>query len=209
MSNIFVLPIFVDVKRIQEEAITSDLHKKYPRFNFIILMASRMVKEKNISLAIRVMATIIRRDPRIGIIIVGGGPEEKKLKLEIQNLKLADNVVLEPWNDDIYSYYKTADLFLLTSNYEGFGLSVIEAMAAGCPVVMTDVGCAGMLIKNMENAAVVSVGDEDKIVSAVLNLISNAKLRAEFRERGKIIGQSLPDKSKYLQLYLQSWLSAL
>ena len=62
---------------------------------------------------------------------------------------------MEPWTDDPFSYYKTADLFLLTSNYEGYGMAVVEAMAAGCPVIMTDVGLAGEVLIDKKDGLVV------------------------------------------------------
>ena len=61
------------------------------------------------------------------LLIVGDGSELTKLKAISHKLKA--NVIFSPWADDLPSYYKTADLFLLTSNYEGYGRTVVEATA--------------------------------------------------------------------------------
>jgi len=129
-EKIFVLPIFVDVKKFGSTPININLKHKYPQFDFIILMASRLSKEKNIGLAIEAMAKIIKNYPKTGLVIVGSGAEKENLKFKIKNLKLQDSVRLEPWTEDLASYYKSADLFLLTSNYEGWGLAIVEAMAS-------------------------------------------------------------------------------
>ena len=139
-SKIEVRPIFVDVEKIKNAPIKTDLHKKYPQFSKIILMASRLTKEKNIDLAIELMPKFLKQEPKTGLIIVGSGPEEKKLKAK--SAKLKNNIIFEPWSDDLPSYYKTADLFLNTSWYEGYGMTLVEAKAAGCPVLSTDVGVA-------------------------------------------------------------------
>ncbi len=97
------------------------------------------------------------------LLIVGDGPEYQNLKFKIENLKLQHNVIIEPWTDDLISYYKTADLFLLTSNYEGYGRTVVEAAAAGLPVVMTDVGVA--------IGKVVEVGNKDQLVQALDDIL--------------------------------------
>ena len=88
---------------------------------------------------------------------------------------LENNVKFEPAvdHDTLFSYYKTADLFLLTSNYEGYGRSVIEAMTAGLPVVMTDVGLAREIVINGENGVVVPVGDTKAIVDSIGSLIDD------------------------------------
>src|SRR3989338_6471286 len=162
-----VLPIFVNIEQIRATIITTDLHKKYPQFDFIILIASRLTREKNIKMAIEAMR--LMRDPNstnkhpndlnILLLIVGDGPELKTLKLQTTNYKLQTNIIFEHAVDfeTLVSYYKTADLFLLTSNYEGYGRTVIEAAAAGCSVVMTDVGIAGEIIHNDESGIIVPV----------------------------------------------------
>ena len=68
-------------------------------------------------------------------------------------------------------------MFLLTSNYEGYGLSVLEAAIAGLLIVMTDVGIAGEVIKDEESGIVVPVGERAKLAEAILRLRREEKLR--------------------------------
>ncbi len=175
-----VSPIFVDVKGIKAQSAKFDLHNKYPQNNFIVLMASRLTKEKNILLAVEVFKEVIKKFPKVLLLIVGDGPEKEKIEQRINSLGLIDNVVIESWNEDLISYYKTADMFLLTSNYEGYGRTVVEAMAAGLPVVMTDVGLAGDILVNEKNGLVVKVDDKIELIRAILRMLEDKNLRNHF-----------------------------
>ncbi|MDO8443245.1 MAG: glycosyltransferase family 4 protein [bacterium] len=204
--KIDVLPILIDVEAIKSAQIKADLHKKYPQFDFIILMASRLTKEKNIGLALEAMAELVKKYPKLGLVIVGSGPERETLQKLIVKSQLS-NVVIEPFvaQDTLFSYYKTADLYLLTSNYEGYGRSVMEAMAAGLPVVMSGVGLAGEVVEDGENGVVFPVGDEKALVSAVELLIKDNKRRNLFSLEGKKTLENLITKEQYLKLYKESF----
>lgn len=139
-DKITVLPVFVDIEKWRAAPVTVDLHQKYRQFKKIILMASRLTREKNILLALDALRALGRSE--VGLIIVGAGPEERALKAEAARLGLARQVMFEMWTDNLASYYKTADVFLNTSWYEGYGRTLVEATAAGCPVISTDVGVA-------------------------------------------------------------------
>ncbi len=198
-SRIDVLPIFTDTEKIKNAPVRIDLRKKYPQFDFIALMASRFTKEKNIPLAISAMAEVVKKYPRAGLIIVGDGPEKKNYESGIRNYELEDNIIIENWTDDLASYYKTADVFLITSDYEGYGRTAVEALAAGLPVVMTDVGIAGEFIINGENGLVVPVGDAHALADAIGRIISGeANIRAALPK--------MPTKEEYLAAYQASWM---
>ena len=143
-SKIHILPIFVDIEKIKNTVISVDLHKKYPQFESIVLMVSRLEREKNIPLAIFAMKDVVKKYPKTGLVIVGDGSERKALESKVKSLKLKDIVIFDGWKskETIYSYYKTADLFLITSDYEGYGMTIIEALTSGLSVLSTDVGVA-------------------------------------------------------------------
>lgn len=200
-----VLPIFVDTAGLKSSPVRIDLKKKYPQFDFLILMASRLTREKNIGLAIRAMADLIKDRPGAGLLIVGDGAEKEKLKTLIADRGLEANIILEPWNDDLASYYKTADFFLLTSNYEGWGMTIVEGMACGCPVVMTDVGCAGELVKNNENGLIVPVGDQAGLTAALRALAGNNQRRQALAAGAAASVATLPSVARNLELYKESF----
>ena len=139
--DIIVKPISVNVEWIKSAPITFDLHKKYPQFTKIVFMASRLEREKDIALAIKAWPEVIKKIPMAGLLIVGSGSEEIKLKSLAGS---CNNIIFESWanKETLASYYKTADLLLSTSLYEGYGLTFIEAKAVGCKIVSTDVGIA-------------------------------------------------------------------
>ncbi len=146
-SKITVRPIAVDTEAIKSAPVIqgADLRVKYPQFSKIALMASRITPEKNISLAIEAWPEVLKHVPEAGLIIVGTGECESHLAKLVSRLDLGDSVRFESWADKptLASYYKTADVFLVTSLFEGYGMTLVEAQAAGCPVVSTDVGVAG------------------------------------------------------------------
>ena len=146
LTNIIsVVPIFVDLEKIRS-AQTADLKKKYSHFDHIILIASRLTREKNIPMALRAFAEVVKKYPRAGLLIVGSGPEERFLKLYAKQLRIHTSVVFGGWQDNLAPYYKAVRVFLSTSRYEGYGLAVVEAAAAGALVVSTDVGVASTLL---------------------------------------------------------------
>jgi glycosyltransferase involved in cell wall biosynthesis len=110
-----VLPIYVDIEKIKNIPANFDVRKKYPQFSFIIMMASRLEKEKNINLAIEVMKDLTRQYLKIGMVIIGDGKEKKKLERLVVKYNLQKNIIFEGWQNDLISYYKTANVFLSTS----------------------------------------------------------------------------------------------
>jgi len=208
-EKIFVSPIFTDIHKFTSAEIKHSLKDMYPQFNFIILMASRISPEKNIGLAVKAMPAVLKNNPKTGLIIAGSGSEEKNIAKLVKKLKLGDNIHLEPWVDDLASYYKSADLFLLTSNYEGWGLTAIEAAAAGCPIIMTDVGCSSEVIINNENGLVIGINDQKDIEDAIIKLINDKDLRRKLTKNAKETVKKLPTKEKTLALYKKSWEKAM
>lgn len=206
ITRISVLPIFVDVAEIQNAEPRKNFKDVYPQFDFIILMASRIAPEKNIPLALLALKNVLRTHPKTGLVIVGDGPEKHTLGAMVSTHGLHENVVFTGWNDDLVSFYKTADLFLLTSDYEGYGMTLIEAAAAGCPIVTTDVGVVGDIITK-DSAFVCPVGDKEYLAKQIRFAIENKRMREQLTENAReAVLRAVPrTKEQYLEQYKKCW----
>jgi glycosyltransferase involved in cell wall biosynthesis len=116
-----------------------------------------------------------------------------------------ENVIFEPWTEDIISYYKTSDLFILPSYYEGWGRTVVEAMAAKCPVIMTNVGLANELLISGYNGIVIPVDDKKALIESILSIIETPGLKEKITTNAFLTVNSLETKEQYLEKYLKSW----
>lgn len=178
-TSVDILPIFVDVRQMQEIAENRIFTES--GFDFVFLIVSRLAPEKNIAFAIAVFAEVVKRYPQTTLRIVGDGPMRSSLETLAASLKLGPHVQFEGWQKNIIGYLKAADCFLGTSWYEGYGLSLVEAMAARLPIITTDVGIAGDLIVNNESGIVVSQGDAAAFFDAMIQIRSNSS--QDFREK--------------------------
>ncbi len=196
-----VLPIIVNAEKITSAPASVDIRKKYPEFGRIVLMASRLEPEKNIPMAIRAFKRVVEKVPEAGLVIVGKGSEENQLIQLIMSEGLGKNVVLEPWCDDLIPYYKTADVFLSTSLYEGYGLTLVEAALAGCPIVTSDVGVVGYELPTT-TCGVFPVDDGQKLVEALANVLTDETQRVRMANEARIaIERSLIPKDEYMARY--------
>ncbi len=205
-----VLPIFVDIKKIEEATATIDLKKKYPQFNFIILMASRLTPEKNIPFAMDVFKKLHEEYKKIGLVIVGSGPEKHRLVAYARKLGISDSIVFEDWQNDLVSYYKTANMFLATSIFEGYGMTLVEAVASHCPTISSDVGIARDVLTSTNGTFVCPVGDTACFFNAISQLIENSGLREtisyEAASRLNLVVSA--NESEYLEQYKANVLAA-
>lgn len=103
----------------------------------VLVSAGRLVPQKGFGLLLEAFTLLNQRRP-CRLIILGDGPELGPLKVKAQRLGLLDRVRFPGWVSDPYAYFRHADLFVLTSQWEGFGNVVVEALACGCPVVSVD-----------------------------------------------------------------------
>jgi glycosyltransferase involved in cell wall biosynthesis len=136
---ITVLPIFADLERLKNITPDVALSVRFGQFKHRLLVVARLEPEKNVALAIHAFAQVA--PPEACLIIVGDGSDHGHLVTLAYKLGLADRVFFES-EKDVPPYYATADLVLVPSLYEGYGLVIVEALAAGKSVISTDVGCA-------------------------------------------------------------------
>jgi glycosyltransferase involved in cell wall biosynthesis len=136
-----VLPVFVDLEAVAA-AHAADFKKEFPRFGKVVLFVGRLEEEKNPKEAIDVFAKIADTFPGAGLVVVGAGSQRASLEAYAHAAGLADHVQFVGYRTDVLSLYKAADAMLVTSPFESFGAAIVEALAAGCPVVSPDVGVA-------------------------------------------------------------------
>lgn len=177
-TPIDILPIWVDIEKFKEGNVIGDIMSPYT-----ILMVSRLSHEKNISLAIELFNKIIKKHPDEGLYIVGDGEERNKLVQIINKYNLSNKIKIVGWEnqDVIKTLYRSAKIFLSTSSFEGYGMTLIEAGASGVPIVTTEVGIAKTdLFKDGVNSYVCPVGDVECLSGKLSDLITNQEKRNSF-----------------------------
>jgi len=124
---------------------------------------------------------------------------------------LEKNVIFVGWQEDTPSFYKSADIYFSTSNYEGYGISMLEAVLSFLPVVSTDVGVVGDVLVNNVNSIICPVGDKKCLSDALVKLMEDKDLRDNFKKNNKEIVQNLIPQFQYayFENYRKSWLRAL
>jgi len=135
------------------------------------LVVCRFVPIKRIDLAIHAFSIFAKQNPDVNLKIVGAGPLEDQIKQWIANFDLQSRVEIIPWTNDLAELYRGAIATLITSDREGFGMTAVESLACGTPVIMTDVGCAGEVVKNNENGIIIPVGDVVALTNAMEQIL--------------------------------------
>lgn len=152
-APITVLPIYTDVQHFARTPADRALVRRFAHFAKKVLVVSRLEPEKHVALALHAFVRAASRDACL--IIVGSGSQRAALDRAVRDLKVHDRVFFET-PGDIAPYFKLADVVLVPSHFEGYGLVIIEALAAGKPVISTDVGIAreaGAIIAQPERFA--------------------------------------------------------
>jgi glycosyltransferase involved in cell wall biosynthesis len=209
--RITVLPVFVNTEQFINTPPSFDLHEQYPGFDFLVLMVARLEKEKNVLHALRLVEDIAKDKPdlSIGLVIVGSGSQERMLKNYVKRAGFADRIFFAGQQSDMVSYYKTADILLVTSMYEGYGRMYLEAAASGCPVLTPDIGAARDMLFSW-NSVICPEKDNACLFRNLENLASERVLRETFlaSARAGVKRMKFQTKEEYLAEYKRMWIDA-
>lgn len=201
-ERIRTLAVFSDLASMQQREIGESVRARHEGASLLVLSVARFVPQKNLILLFRAFKKLHEVQPGAKLILVGRGPLEMTLRSEVAILGLAGVALIEPWAEDVASLMKTADIYALSSNYEGWARVLPEAMACGLPAVSTDVGCAGEVFLPDRHGLVVPVGDEQAFADALIRLASDIAMRRTCGEQG------MKDSAAHLdtlESYAQRW----
>ncbi len=206
-----VAPRFMDVDAFLKEPVHVNLVAKYPQFKVIILMVAPLVRSSNVDRAIEIMATVVRSHPYAGLVIVGEGPMEKRLRRRAAKIDLGGRVAIEGWTNDLSSYYKTARIFLMTGSTEDYGDSIAYAAAASCAIVSSRVPAAEALVTDGQTGYLCDPYDHAAFVDRLSTLIKRPELCSQFRMNAGVAVQSYfsSDKEAHLARFQESLQKAI
>ena len=162
-----------------------------------IVTVGRMDRVKNHRLLVDAFSIVAKERPDMELTIYGGGECMGEVREQARKLGLTDRVNLPGDTKEIPDKIKDANVFVLSSDFEGMPNAVAEAFAMGVPVVSTDCpsGGARMLVKEEETGLLVPVGNKEKMAEAILRILQDEKLAAHLRETAFAFSQTLhPDK---------------
>lgn len=168
-----------------------------------VLNVARLDAQKNHKRLIESFAIVSRQFPDAKLVIVGDGELQEALENQTKEAGLSEKVLFEGLQDDIPKYIKDADVFCLSSDFEGMPMTLIEAMAAGMPIVSTNVGGVPDMLTN-ERSAILTGLDAAELADAVIRLLSNKDLRERIGKNAFKASQRFSHRhmaQKYISIY--------
>ncbi len=161
----------IDVDAIRRQAVDQNEHKWLIDDSYhVVLSGGRHETQKGFDTLLKSFARFEQDNLRL--ILFGKGPETESLKNRTAALGIEDRVHFPGFVKNPYSYMAAADVFVLSSKYEGFGLVLLEAMACGCPVVSTDCKSGpAEILEDGKYGPLVSVDDDAALAAATKEVL--------------------------------------
>jgi L-malate glycosyltransferase len=202
-KEIEVIHNFVDVQRFQRKPL--DAFKKViaPNGERILMHASNFRKVKRVQDVVKIFAQVNKVIPS-KLLFVGDGPERPGAESLGRELGIFDEIRFVGKQEQMEDILAVADLFLLTSEYESFGLAALEAMAAGVPVISTNAGGLTEINENGKTGYLSDVGDVESMSKQALSILTNDPTLQQFKQQASKHAALFDIKNiipKYEQLY--------
>ncbi|HEX4731875.1 MAG TPA: glycosyltransferase family 4 protein [Solirubrobacterales bacterium] len=144
----------------------------------LVLLIGRLVYEKGFQLALEAMPRVIEEAPGTRFLVAGSGTHEAELHRQAEELGLMEHGTFLGWigDDVLHSLYRIADLTVVPSIYEPFGLVALEAMASGCPCIVADTGGLREVVVHEEGGLRFRADDPEALADVAIRVLSDDEL---------------------------------
>ena len=176
--------VFSPPSRDERVRDRTDLRKQFgfPANSPVFISVGRLSREKNPELLLQAFKSVREKFENARLIYVGEGNLGGRLKVLVRQYNMGSHVVLAGIRSsgEVAAYLRGADIFVLSSVFEGMPMSVLEALGCGLPVVTTDVGEIRRVVFPGKNGEIVSVSDQDHLADAMTScLLNTSRYRGE------------------------------
>ena len=154
-----------------------------------IAMVARLVPQKHPLLFVAAAAAVRAQVPHVRFMLIGDGPLNAEVEAAVAAAGLGECCAVLHERHDVPQLLRQADIFWLTSEWEGLPNVVLEAMSSGLPVVVTDVGGTRELVRPGEEGFLIRAGDRDALVAHSVELLTNPAKRARFARAARARAQ--------------------
>ncbi len=172
----------------------------------VIGVVARLVKDKGHEILIRSLKDLSLRHPHLKLLIAGEGREKSFLQQLAQSLEMENRIFFSGTLTDISEALITLDLFVLPATWrEGFGLSIVEAMVAHKPVIVTNVWALNTLVRNEETGLLIPPSDVLALSQAIERLLEDKTLASKLAKQGRQMAVELFGIEHFADLVHQTY----
>jgi len=182
--DIRVVYNFVDVERFSPRAPHCIREHFAPKGERILMHASNFRGVKRLSDTVEILARVRQKMPA-RLLLVGEGPDRQASHDLAEKLGVHDDVVYLGTQDSIENLLGCADLFLLPSSEESFGLAALEAMSCGTPIIATNIGGLPEVVTHGQDGFLYPVGDVESMAAAAIDLLDDQEKLAAMRQAAR------------------------
>ena len=201
-KNIDVLPIYTKLQCSydrKKSVISENLN------SLNILTVCRLEKEKNLEIAAKAFKRVLDLGVLANFTIVGDGGERKNLENLCRELGIEKKVIFAGWQNNLEKYYEESDIYISTSLYEGYGMSMVEAGTYGLPLVISNTGVAGEVFKDGEEAFVCDAKDLNCFTQSILKIYRDKNLAQKMGQSARESAyRHLQSEKDYFKNYADS-----
>ncbi|MFC1809029.1 glycosyltransferase family 4 protein [Candidatus Omnitrophota bacterium] len=178
----------IDMDRFESKVVGINSDEEKKKLNLdnafpIIGTVARLVEDKGYPCLLNAFKVILKKHPAGKLLIVGEGKYKEQLKALINDLDIAQHVVVLGAVENVAIPLQTMDVFVLVPSLrEGFGLSVIEAMTLKKPVVVSNIGGLVSIVEHKKRGLIIEADNEKALAESIIYLIENSDKRNEFIE---------------------------
>jgi len=176
-----VIPNGIDPRDLRPVGDPKALRREFAKpEERLVVLVGRLVYEKGFQLALDALPGVIERVGNVRFLVAGSGTHEAELKSQAERLGLLEHGAFLGWigDDALHSLYRIADLCVVPSIYEPFGLVALEAMASGCPCIVADTGGLREVVPAGERVGLrFNGGDAAHLGTMIERLLTDDELR--------------------------------
>lgn len=201
-DEIEVIPNFIcqlHYKRLVDSPLRKELA---PNGERLLVHVSNFRAVKRPADCVEILARVRAAGSNARLVMVGDGPERSACAYRAEQLGMNGHVVFVGKQANIADYMGVADVFLLPSELESFGLAALEAQACEAPVVATRIGGIPEVVNDKETGFLSDAGDVDKMTIDTLRLLNDEDLRRSFGEKGRDLAVQRYSTSKIIPQYI-------
>jgi glycosyltransferase involved in cell wall biosynthesis len=208
-EKVVVIPNGIDMARYGSVVPVSPESLAIPHGRRLVTYVGRLDRQKGVGWLVETVPGWLKRLPDCNLVIVGEGPQHARIERRAKSLGISDQVRLLGWRSDVPEILAASSVVVLTSRWEGMPNVVLEAMAAGRPVLASQVEGVSELLGPATEEQTVPYGDSSAFSERLIRLLTDSDLASKLGQQNRVRAETEFPIGRTVQRYQELWESLI